>query len=110
MVGRYGGEEFLVILNNCDSASAAVRAESLRAAIASKPIPARSKSLTVSMSIGLAFSADFEIREADDILQAADTALYAAKAAGPNCVKIARPETVDDGTEAPQKETTSVRT
>ncbi len=107
MVGRYGGEEFLVILNNCNIASAEARAENLRTAIASKPIPARSESLTVSMSIGLAFSTDFENRAVDEILQSADTALYAAKAAGRNCVRIGRPATTEDGMETSQKETTS---
>jgi two-component system, cell cycle response regulator len=107
MVGRYGGEEFLVILNNCSIANAEARAENLRAAIATKPIWARSTSFTVSISIGLAFSTDFENRGVDEIIQSADTALYAAKAAGRNCVRIGRPAAGQDGTETSQKETTS---
>jgi diguanylate cyclase (GGDEF)-like protein len=39
MVGRFGGEEFLVILTKCDPSSAAVRAENIRLAVAKKPFP-----------------------------------------------------------------------
>jgi two-component system, cell cycle response regulator len=110
MVGRYGGEEFLVILNNCNPANAAARAENVRSAIAAKPIQARSKSLTVNISIGLAFSADFQNREVEEVLQGADAALYAAKAAGRNCVRIVRSGAIKEGMEIPHKETTSLRT
>jgi diguanylate cyclase (GGDEF)-like protein len=91
MVGRYGGEEFLVILNKCDPHSAEGRAENLRATICGKPIPARSNNLTISISIGLVLSTEFAGRNVDELIQEADTALYAAKAAGRNCVRLARP-------------------
>jgi len=110
MVGRYGGEEFLVILNKCDASSAAGRAENIRAAISRKPFQARSKSLPVTISIGLALSTDFENREVDEIIQEADAALYAAKAAGRNCVRIARPAQSADATEIPQGGVTTLTT
>jgi len=92
MVGRYGGEEFLVVLNRCDSSSAFARAENLRTAICEKPIETRSATLSVTLSIGLALSTDFLNRPADDIIHKADAALYEAKKAGRNCVRMARLE------------------
>ena len=59
MVGRYGGEEFLVVLNKCDPASAVARAENLRQAIFSQPIHLADTQLTLSISVGLALSSEF---------------------------------------------------
>lgn len=109
MVGRYGGEEFLVILNQCDPASAAQRAEDLRATIATKPIHTRSVTVPVTLSIGVALSTDFGNRDVDEIIRQADAALYAAKAAGRNCVRIAPPPFGGEENGAPQAETTSLR-
>jgi len=89
MVGRFGGEEFLVILNKCDPSSAATRAENLRAAIAKKPFQTRSNALDVTISVGLTLSTDFEHESLDEILAATDVAMYAAKNAGRNCVRRA---------------------
>jgi two-component system, cell cycle response regulator len=95
MVGRYGGEEFLVVLNKCDPASAVHRAENLRQTICSRPIQLASTQLTTSISLGLALSSDFAKCDVDELLHHADMALYAAKAAGRNCVRVAHPESVD---------------
>jgi len=92
MVGRYGGEEFLVALNRCDPRSAVARADNLRAVISGKPILARGKTLQVTVSIGLALSSDYRGCDIDGIIRNADSALYAAKAAGRNRVRIARPD------------------
>jgi two-component system, cell cycle response regulator len=92
MVGRYGGEEFLVVLNRCEPSSALARAENLRSAISGRPIQAMGKTLAVTVSVGLALSTDFQNCDADEVIRKADTALYAAKEAGRNCVRIARPE------------------
>lgn len=91
MVGRYGGEEFLVALNKCDPSSAVARAENLRNAVGAKPIFLPTKSVTVTISVGVALTTDFPNRNADYILHAADKALYAAKAAGRNCIRLAQP-------------------
>jgi two-component system, cell cycle response regulator len=101
MVGRYGGEEFLVVLNRCDPKSAVARADNLRSIVSGKPIHARGKSLPVTISIGLALSCEYQDGDADEIIRKADTALYAAKAAGRNRVRIARP---DGQMEKPLKE------
>ena len=92
MVGRYGGEEFLVVLNRCDPSSALARAEDLRTAICGKPIQICSATLSVTLSVGLALSSDFLNRTADEIIHKADIALYEAKQAGRNCVRVARPQ------------------
>jgi diguanylate cyclase (GGDEF)-like protein len=89
MVGHYGGEEFLVALNKCDPASAVSRAENLRALIGGRPIQTAIKPVTIS--VGLALSFEFTECPIDEIMRHADMALYAAKAAGRNCVRVAQP-------------------
>ena len=95
MIGRYGGEEFLVVLNKCDPSCAVASAENLRQSIFSRPIHLQSSQLTVSISVGLAFSTRFTHCDVEEILHRADMALYAAKAAGRNCIRIAPPESTD---------------
>lgn len=104
MVGRYGGEEFLVALNRCDPGSAVSRAENLRSVIGSKPITIPGQSVTVTISVGLALTTDFPKCGADEILSQADTALYAAKSAGRNCVRVAHPGAAPDLPVAARKE------
>jgi len=88
-VGRYGGEEFLVVLNNCDAGRALSRAEELRRAVSEKPFRTQSGDLRVTMSAGLLVSKDWGSLGVEQILNYADSALYAAKAAGRNCLRKA---------------------
>jgi two-component system, cell cycle response regulator len=90
-VGRYGGEEFLIVLNNCNPAFAFARAEQIRKTIAQTPVPSASGPIRVSMSVGLLLSQDWGHFQAEELLPEVDAALYAAKAAGRNCVKVASP-------------------
>ena len=110
MVGRFGGEEFLVILNKCDIASAATRAENIRAVVAKRPFQTRANSLDITISIGLALSTDFEDRGVEEILAGADAALYAAKGAGRNCVRRAQPARGAQISEVPKEDTESLPT
>lgn len=91
MVGRYGGEEFLVALNRCNPGSAVSRAENLRAKIGGRPIQTTNKPVSVTISIGLALSTEFTECTVEELMYQADMALYAAKAAGRNCVRVAQP-------------------
>jgi diguanylate cyclase (GGDEF)-like protein len=90
VLGRYGGEEFALILPNTSSEGAAVLTERLRAAIADRPIDTDAGPLTVTVSIGVAqYTA--EHTDVETLLSAADTALYQAKRAGRNRVVGAGP-------------------
>ena len=91
-VGRYGGEEFLIFLNNCNPAGAFARAEEIRKAIADNPVQTLLGPIPVTISIGLMLSHEWGHRPVEELLQHADAALYAAKAAGRNCVKVASPK------------------
>jgi two-component system cell cycle response regulator len=91
-VGRYGGEEFLIVLNNCKPQYAEARAEEIRKAVGSRPIQTSSGALQVTMSFGLLLSHNWGLRPVEELLHEVDAALYAAKAAGRNCIRIATPE------------------
>jgi two-component system cell cycle response regulator len=89
-VGRYGGEEFLIILNNCDDPSSMMRAEEVRRAIAIAPVPTDQGPMPVTMSLGVLSSRDWGLLQVNEILHEVDTALYEAKGAGRNCIKLAK--------------------
>jgi diguanylate cyclase (GGDEF)-like protein len=91
-VGRWGGEEFLVVLNNCDPAFSLVRAEEIRKKIARNPVQTSGASIPVTMSLGLVVSQEWPPSPVEQLVHEADEALYAAKAAGRNCVKVAVPK------------------
>jgi diguanylate cyclase (GGDEF)-like protein len=93
-VGRYGGEEFLVVLNNCDPAFALARAEEIRNTIAQRPVQTVAGAVSITVSLGLLLSHEWGVRSVAQLLHETDTALYAAKAAGRNCVRLASPTTV----------------
>ena len=93
-VGRYGGEEFLVVLNNCDPGFGFIRAEQIRKNIAQRPVQTPTGSIPVTMSLGILLSQEWGLRPVEELLQEADTALYAAKEAGRNCVRVASPNAI----------------
>jgi two-component system cell cycle response regulator len=101
-VGRYGGEEFLLVLPSCDLEGAIQRANELRQMISSTPVTSASTEKTISMSMGVAVSECTGAQEIEAMLNRADCALYVAKANGRNRVEHydpARKETA----EKPQK-------
>jgi two-component system, cell cycle response regulator len=83
-VGRYGGEEFLILLPGCDKSATCEKAERLREAIVQEPIETAAGILKVTISIGGVATADWPNDSADQILQMADSALYRAKEDGRN--------------------------
>jgi two-component system cell cycle response regulator len=88
LLGRYGGEEFLIVLPGCDLAAAACGAERLRELIAARPMRAGELLLPVRVSIGVA-AGDGEVRDPACLIAAADQALYRAKELGRNRVALA---------------------
>jgi two-component system, cell cycle response regulator len=85
-IGRYGGEEFLVVVSG-DAALARELAERLRTAIGSAPIvDDQGREVTVTASFGLATSRTIGF-DTEALIRAADDALYGAKAAGRDQVK-----------------------
>jgi len=86
-VGRYGGEEFLLVMPGCNLAVATRRANEMRSMIASAPILSGAEARTITVSMGVAVA---EISESIDLLlRRADTALYQAKHNGRNRVEAA---------------------
>lgn len=83
---RYGGEEFAMLLPDTDAAGAAALAERLRATIADRPVGRGLLQFNVSCSLGVAELRSASAGQTDDVVEAADRALYRAKAAGRNRV------------------------
>ena len=86
-VGRYGGEEFLCVIPNCDLSQAMLQAERMRVRLNSKVMAVDGVELHVSASFGVTVS-DGSERSADVFVRVADEALYRAKAGGRNRVSI----------------------
>lgn len=84
-IGRYGGEEFLVVLPNCDLAQAQHQADRMRMILEQKPMYVDGKALRVTASFGVTISDGTE-RPLEHYVRVADEALYKAKHQGRNCV------------------------
>jgi len=93
LFGRYGGEEFILLLPNLERKQGAAVAERVRAAVASTPVKTAVSPVTVTVSIGVVAvppqSADEpRVDYLEKLLSHADTALYEAKGAGRNRVVV----------------------
>ncbi len=86
-VGRYGGEEFLIALYDCDAEGATHAMERLRAAVAGEGIETPKGPVDVTISLGAAASSAAE-GDLDDMIRVADEALYRAKDAGRDCHEV----------------------
>jgi len=84
---RYGGEEFLLILPKADSEAGLRIAERARLAVCAEPVIAANTHIDVTISAGVAQKRFGELR--DEVIERADHAMYAAKRAGRNHVKLA---------------------
>ena len=91
LVGRYGGEEFLVLLPACDRSAAEERAKRLSAAVAQAPIETSAGQTRMTLSVGVISTADAPGNGSIALLRAADAALYRAKEGGRNRVEFALP-------------------
>ena len=88
-VGRYGGEEFLIVCPNCDEESSQAIAERLRCVVSEAPLITAEGTFRVTMSFGVA-AVRGGSHSADSITRAADQALYKAKESGRNRVELFR--------------------
>jgi two-component system, cell cycle response regulator len=86
-VGRYGGEEFLLVLPGCDLSGALLRAEQIRAALSASPMRISAKERLVTVSMGVAVSKGSGEGEVERLLTESDVALYEAKKKGRNRVE-----------------------
>lgn len=89
--GRYGGEEFMVILTETDIQGATILAERLREVVAEQAVVYEGQEISVSVSIGLC-EFDSSIENHEELMRRADIALYRAKETGRNKVVVYQPE------------------
>ncbi len=87
-VARFGGEEFVVLLREVNEHEAHELAERIRLIVEESRTSFDGKELAVTVSIGCAAITGHD-RDVEELIERADRALYAAKAAGRNCIRLA---------------------
>lgn len=102
VLGRIGGEEFAILLAGTEVATARLIAEGIRVALSEAEVAGLPETYRVTASFGVA-----QWREGvsyDELFRQADAALYQAKNAGRNCVRVAPPVLrIDDGRNDPPR-------
>ncbi|MFH7320552.1 diguanylate cyclase [Desulfurivibrio sp. D14AmB] len=88
-IGRYGGEEFLVILPECNLEYAYAFAERLRLSVGCDSIDTPEGVIPITLSFGVAASGNTQLQDVYSLVNAADKALYRAKENGRNRVEVA---------------------
>jgi diguanylate cyclase (GGDEF)-like protein len=88
VLGRWGGEEFLLIMPGATAEVAIATLERLRTLVFAITLPPSGAGLRVSLSAGLA-SRDNQVRSLDELIARADAALYVAKNEGRDLVRVA---------------------
>jgi diguanylate cyclase (GGDEF)-like protein len=89
-VGRYGGEEFLIVLPETGLEGAMVLAERVRKVVETTSIQTSGKTIQITASFGVTGFSAADWKQAvspESILQASDNLLYEAKDHGRNCIK-----------------------
>jgi diguanylate cyclase (GGDEF)-like protein len=99
-LGRYGGDEFLLVLDACDGNSAVMLLERLRERLCTKPMSVRDQELSVSFSAGIVSVAPGEPLVLRDLLRRAETALSISKDSGRNRTLVAPPPLPPSHTQA----------
>jgi len=94
LAARYGGEEFVILLPHTSKLDARVVAERLLRNVSKQSFNFGGEVLTVTTSIGCAGNSDVQSNIAEDMVKAADAALYEAKNAGRNRVAMFNPTSV----------------
>ena len=88
-IGRFGGEEFLVVLPNCDAPAARAIAERMRRRVAEERFETAAGRVRATLSLGVATSGERPGTGREQLIEAADRALYQAKAEGRNRAAVA---------------------
>jgi two-component system, cell cycle response regulator len=88
-VGRYGGEEFLIIASAANTKGTLALAERIRSVLESKPVVTHAGEVRITASLGAAISTDTQGGDPQTILRLADKALYRAKELGRNRTELA---------------------
>lgn len=88
ILGRYGGEEFLIIMTDCDCDNITHQYERLRTALEGKPFETSKGTLSITASFGVGVVPAMSKIEMDSLIAAADNALYDAKNKGRNRVEV----------------------
>ena len=91
-VGRYGGEEFLIVMPGCGGSDIENQTERLRLSLCQTPMMVGDLALTVTGSFGATYALPAYRANQDDLVRVADEALYQAKRAGRNRVQTIRHE------------------
>lgn len=97
-VGRYGGEEFLILLPGCDNPKLTAKAQQLVKIVERSSIETSTGPVPVTISIGGIANGDCPHAELSTLLRAADMALYRAKVSGRNRSEMARLSDLQVGT------------
>lgn len=94
LIGRYGGDEFIILLPHTTAQEALPLAERIRASLTEMHLDTDNGALKLTISIGIAQSGHDTPQPdtVEHLLRRADQALYAAKQAGRNCIRIFDPE------------------
>jgi len=93
-LGRYGGEEFLIVLPGASHSTALSVAERMRKEVAASPVVIGDATLNLTISAGVASTDLFPSATTEELISRADIALYAAKDAGRNRVVQANPDLI----------------
>jgi diguanylate cyclase (GGDEF)-like protein len=92
-IGRYGGEEFLLVLPGCSLSGSLSRAEQIRHFVSKEPVALDATNCTITVSMGVTAAVGKRIDPAT-LLRDADLALYRAKKNGRNCVQPSLEESI----------------
>ena len=88
IMGRYGGEEFVILLPESPLEGALLVAERVRLAVAQSAFAVAQENILVTVSLGVAISNPDEFMTLDQLLEQADQALYLSKNGGRNRVSV----------------------
>ena len=87
-IARFGGEEFIAVLPETGILEAESVAKRVLAAIKTEPFYVRDRRVTITASAGVAFASSIKVVNYKQLFEAADAALYDAKTAGRDCVRL----------------------